>query len=106
VSGAYENWDAYWQGYDVTLPTQQELDKEAVVGGILPQSEPVKGKAWNVQIPVVKVIDAETAVEAIEIFRGQITVAGFEVYEGMAEIGEPAADAFLSDVNEAGEEVP
>lgn len=68
-------------------------------------AEPVKGKSWNVLVPVVKVIDADSAGDAIEALRAEVTAAGFEVYDGAVTFDEPACDAFPSDVNAAGEEI-
>lgn len=53
-------------------------------------------KWWNVLAPVVAVISAETAGEAIGKFKAQLAEGGFDVYED----GEPACNAFESDVED------
>jgi 2-keto-3-deoxy-6-phosphogluconate aldolase len=49
-------------------------------------------RRWNTLVPVVAVVSAETADEAVSVFRAQVAAAGFDVYEG----GEPGCGAFES----------
>jgi len=54
-------------------------------------------KTWNVLVPVVALIEAETAGEAILMHQSALRQRGFDVYDG-----EPGSNAFESeDVSEA-----
>jgi hypothetical protein len=49
-------------------------------------------RTWNVLAPVVALVRAGTAGEAVSLLRAQLTAAGFDVYDG-----EPACTAFESE---------
>jgi hypothetical protein len=51
-----------------------------------------QARTWNVVAPVVALIRAGTAAEAISTHRAQLTAAGFDVYDG-----EPGCHAFESE---------
>jgi hypothetical protein len=54
-------------------------------------------KNWNVLIPVVEVVRAETSAEAVEILRTKIRAADLDEYEGAVGLGEPGLDVFEAD---------
>jgi hypothetical protein len=53
-------------------------------------------RKWNTLVPVVSVVPAETADEAISVLTAQLAAAGFDVYHD----SEPASDAFESEDSE------
>jgi hypothetical protein len=57
-------------------------------------------KQWNVMVPVVAIVSARTAEEAIMRMRRNLSNAGFDFYEG-----EPEANAFESEgLGDSGEQ--
>lgn len=50
---------------------------------------------WNVAVPVVDLIEADTAETALATLRARLIAAGFDPYAG--ELSSPGGDAFESE---------